>query len=383
MGPPPSDSSSLASSDHHVDGLTEGTRGSNYFFYDYDSSSWTLLANRSDEVDVRKLSREEQDMFNGSDQLEWESILKTKAVRVLTGKEASEARRRYPERVLSSRMVRRRKPLAELGAWKPKSRWCIHGHTDPDTGSLVTYAPTPQVEGMQLFMQASINLGHSFSFCDVKNAFCQSNRLQRPAGPIFAEPCEGLHLPGGALIAVDVPVYGLDDAPAAWRKTIADFLISEGYVRNIVEPCWYMLYDEKQRNVSQVLVEVDDLIVTADPGLKEQIKGRFHQRFVFGKWDENTAEYAGRRVQALKDCVTVDQEKYILEQLQAVPLVKGRRTERKAALTEEEFKAFRSILYKVNWVAKETRPEMSGMASILASRLQHATVEDVLILNRR
>ena len=47
------------------------------------------------------------------------------------------------------------KPLA---AWKPKSCCCIHGHTDPDTGSLIAYAnaPTPQMEGMQLFVRAGI-----------------------------------------------------------------------------------------------------------------------------------------------------------------------------------------------------------------------------------
>ena len=317
-----------------------------------------MLTSRSDEVDVRKISMEEQEMFHGSDKL----------VRVLTGSEATKARQRYPERVLSSRMARRRKPLAELGAWKPKSRRCIHGHTDPDTGTPMLLPPS---RGHAAVHAGVLEPVHHFSFCDVRNAFCQSDKLRRPGGPIFAEQCEGLHLPPGALIAIDVPVYGLNDAPAAWRRTIADYYVSEGYVRNLIEPCWYMLYDKDGNNVPQVLVEVDDLIVTTAPDVKK----RLQEPFVFGKWED-------RRIRILKDCILVDQEKCILEQLKQVTLAKGRRSERQSSLTDEEFKNFRSAFYRINWVAKESRPEMSGMASILASRLQHATISDVLILNK-
>ena len=43
---------------------------------------------RCDEVDVKKLSQEEQERFQQSDKIEWDAILKTKAVRVAYGKEA-------------------------------------------------------------------------------------------------------------------------------------------------------------------------------------------------------------------------------------------------------------------------------------------------------
>ena len=188
--------------------------------YDEEAGAYVFLAKRNDEINLKDLSAKEKELFSQSDELEWNSILKTKAVRVVTGKEADYVRERYGDRIVSSRMVRRRKPLEKLGAWKAKSRWCLHGHGDPDTGSLVTYAPTPQVESIMTFLQVGANLKHRFAFCDVKNAFCQSDKLRRPNGPLFAHPCEGLPLPPGALIEIVVPVYGLDDAPAAWRATI-------------------------------------------------------------------------------------------------------------------------------------------------------------------
>ena len=83
----------------------------------------------------------------------------------------------------------------------------------------------------------ALNLERGLAFCDVRNAFCQSDRLARPQGPLFAEPCEGLSLAPDALIVIKVPVYGLDDVPAAWRATVVKFLVEDmGFVRNLVEP---------------------------------------------------------------------------------------------------------------------------------------------------
>ena len=112
--------------------------------YDEAVAGYVFLAKRNDEISLKDLNAEEKKLFNESDELEWNSILKTKAVRVVTGREADYVREKMGSRIISSRMVRRRKPLEKLGSWKAKSRWCLHGHSDPDTGSLVTYAPTPQ-----------------------------------------------------------------------------------------------------------------------------------------------------------------------------------------------------------------------------------------------
>jgi len=205
---------------------------------------------RNDEISLKELSAEEKKLFEESDRLEWEAILQTKAVHVIYGEEAQKIRQQFSDRIVSSRMVRRKKPQPLLHSWKAKSRWCLHGHTDPDTGLLVTYAPTPQTEGIMLFLQTAINHQMTIAFADVKNAFCQSRPMKRQRGPIFAEPCPGLPLPPGALISIDVPVYGLDDAPAEWRATVSDFTVKDLKAeRNVVEPCWYNV-DPPRYNLS-------------------------------------------------------------------------------------------------------------------------------------
>ena len=51
-------------------------------------------------------------------------------------------------------------------------------------------------------------------------------------------------------------------------------------------------------------------------------------------------------------------------------------------LTDSERDAFRSATYKVAWVGTQGRPEVAGTASISASRIENAVIEDVKVLNK-
>ena len=346
--------------------------------------TWSLMTKRGGEVTLKELNSEERKLFEASDHLEWQAILKTKAVRVVHGAEADALRKKYPDRILSSRMVHRRKPLDEVNKWKAKSRWCLHGHSDPDTSSLMTYAPTPQAESIMMFCQTGLNLGMKFAFGDVKNAFCQSNKLRRPRGPLFAEPCEGLSLPPGSLIIIEVPVYGLDDAPASWRLTVTSFLVeSLQFQRNLVEPCWFSYFDlDSGKCTAQLLVEVDDFIIAASPETYDSLRKSLTERFEFGKWDESTAEYAGRRIRCFEDRILVDQYKYIHEQVFPIQLPRGRKQDKNEPLTKDEFDMLRSLIFKISWIGRESRPEAAGLSSILASKLPCATIGDILNVNK-
>lgn len=369
--------------------LTGGWSGTIYNFilgkddYEFEDGEWVLMAKRSGETDVKKLPEDEKKLFRNSDLAEWQSIVNTGAVIVHCGQAARDLRESHPSRVLSSRMVRRKKPVPGLHQWKAKSRWCVHGHTDPDLGRLSTYSPTPATESIMLFLQSALNTEPRLSFADVKNAFCQSRRLNRAGGRLFAEPCEGLELPVGALIELVIPVYGLEDAPYEWRATVLDYLIKElKFTQNILEPCWLSKYDKKGNLEAQILVEVDDFIVAAKKKNLDQLKIDLEKRFHFGKWEWDSAEYAGRNIKSCGDRILIDQQKYIVENLHPIHLARGRRSEKQASLSTTEFESLRSLVYKINWLARETRPEVRGTASILASRLPHATVGDIVIANK-
>eukprot|EP00435_Cladocopium_sp_Y103_P023741 s4658_g5.t1 len=63
--------------------------------------SWSLMAKRNDEISLKDLSQDELKLFEASDQLEWQAILKTGAVRVVHGAEATKLREQFPDRIIS------------------------------------------------------------------------------------------------------------------------------------------------------------------------------------------------------------------------------------------------------------------------------------------
>ena len=155
----------------------------------------------SDEVYPKHLSPDERVAFEIADAAEWKAIVDIGSVKVLNSEVANAIRKEQPDRVINSRMVRRLKP--QEGTFqkpKAKSRWCVLGHQDPDAADMFTCAPTPQTESIMMFLFLLQLCSLTLSIADLKNAFCQSDSLDRSAGPLFVEPCEGLDLPPGSLI---------------------------------------------------------------------------------------------------------------------------------------------------------------------------------------
>eukprot|EP00959_Pyramimonas_sp_CCMP1952_P195072 4079236-Pyramimonas_sp.AAC.1 len=62
----------------------------------------------------------------------------------------------------------------------------------------------------------------------------------------------------------------------------------------------------------------------------------------------------------------------MLENLHKVELPRDRRSNHSKTLLSHEFEQFRSLVYKLNWIGRESRAEAAGAASMLASRLTQA-----------
>ena len=145
----------------------------------------------------------------------------------------------------------------------------------------------------------------------------------------------------------------------------------------------YSIFEPKTRRLlGQILVEVDDFIIAALPEHYDKLQKQMQDRFTFGKWEVNEAEFAGRHIRCTPEAIYIDQHKYIQEQVHPIALPKGRRQQAKEPVSDDEFTALRSLIYRINWVGRETRPEAAGLASIMASKLKHAKVEDILLVNK-
>lgn len=245
---------------------------------------------RSDDVDMRRESPKDLEEWKVADLEEWKKMTSTPAVRVLDVEESRKVRNSLKkegklDRILPTKIARRYKPAEQPGepAVK-KSRLCIRGDLDPDILSLERFAPTVNTMNLAVMFQIAANENMLAQIGDLKNAFCQSQKLERKGGKLyFRLPPEGVEgVDDEQLVEIIAGCYGLVDAPAHWRRSLTDYLKVLGYVQSSLDPCLFKLYSQG-RLQGMVAIEIDDLFMVGHQPHLDKIK-QLQERFVFGKF---------------------------------------------------------------------------------------------------
>ena len=137
---------------------------------------------------------------------------------------------------------------------------------------------------------------------DLKSAFMQSDKdvSERPQGQLYASLLAG-GIPNaveeGSLVQLNAAVYGLVNAPSAWRMTIVRGIEGLGYRRSCYDPCIFCLMGESGPH-GHILIEVDDL-ATHRNAVHVENMAKLQKTFKFGKWKciyNSEGDYAGRTV---------------------------------------------------------------------------------------
>ena len=344
------------------------------------------------EVFPHEIEKEEWPEWQVQDRAEFEKVVSSGALRVLSLEESRAVTRRLKaegklNRVLPSCMVRRYKPGDQPGAPRSKkSRFCIRGDRDPDAIFLSRFAPTVTTSNLQVFIQAAVNRRFRGQIGDLKSAFTQSMPLVRENGPLYCKSCFGSmpDLHEEQICEIVLGCYGLVDAPLHWRKTLISYLTEElGYKQSALDPCTFLLHGEKGLH-GMIAVEVDDLLMFGD-GVHEEKMSKLQERFTFGKIVDLNAEgssFNGRRLRKIGDEVHIDMKAFVEERLQPVKLDPERAKLKKEAITEEERTMVRSTCGSLNWAGREGRPDAAAAASMFSSQMMEMKVEDILELNK-
>ena len=355
-----------------------------------------VVLKRSDELAMSEVKKPENwPAFSQSVSKEWSSILATGAVTILTPKKSAEIRSKFPSRILPSRHVFRWKPGDGEGAPPTaKCRWCVLGHRDPDIMKLARASPTPQTTTIYTFLQVQACLQRTVALGDVRTAFMQTDKSSsdRLDGPLFAEvPVGGIILddgtvipPGKVLIQLNTAVYGLVNAPSAWRMSMVRALEELGYRRSCYDPCLFILMRPAGPD-GMVIIEVDDL-ASAGNSQHDLCMSRLQQRFKFGKWKsihESEGDYAGRTIIQNSDySFHVHQAKFVLERLNPIAIARGRKSQKTSKLLPGEHRQFRAVMGATNWVQRESRPDVSGECSLIMAHTNDPTIADLVDANR-
>ena len=141
------------------------------------------------EVKMNHLSPAEKREFLKRMEVEWQTLLKNQAARVLSLEETAQARARWPDRVMDTRWARTWKPdESKPSGRRAKARLIIKGFADPDL-DIESHSPTLTREGFMTVLQSVCSHGHKLQFGDVQQAFNTGDPIQ----PLFVRmPPDGL-----------------------------------------------------------------------------------------------------------------------------------------------------------------------------------------------
>ena len=356
------------------------------------------------EVFSHEIPEEEWPEWHKQDLEEFNKIVQSGALRILSPEESKQVREQLKaegksDRILPSRMVRRYKPGDSPGAPRTKkSRFCIRGDRDPDAIFLSRFAPTVTTSNLQILFQAAMNKGFGGVVGDLKSAFTQSLPLVRAGGKLYCKSCDG-SMPGldpDQLAEIVLGCYGLCDAPMHWRKTLVSYLTQElKYRQSALDPCTFLLHGPREGDKEckgeddwvlhgMVAVEIDDLLMFGDAVHDEKMK-KLQQKFTFGKIekiDEKGVNFNGRRLKRKGDTLFVDMKAFVEERMETIELDKERAKLKSAPLTEEEVSLVRRACGSLNWAGREGRPDASAAASMFSSIMKEMKIGDIAELNQ-
>ena len=205
-------------------------------------------------------------------------------------------------------------------------------------------------------------------------AFTHRQRYQKPSNFNQREQCG---LTGGA--------YGRIDGPYLWYQAFKKSLEELGFVSCPLDNCVFSLVTKDHQGkpvVRGVLgIHVDDGIGGGDDYYMEVI-GRLRDRYSFGAFNIGEFDFCGIRYRQMEDgSIELCQRKYV-EQIEPIQILKHRRKEPQAPVTEQERQCLRQICGSLQYAAVQTRPDICAKVGLLQSAIPRACIEDLLEANR-
>lgn len=355
------------------------------------------------EIPIDKISDEQRPSYQEAIDKEWKSWMDYQSCDVLSIDESSKVEKEQHDRILPSRFVLRDKnaglkaPDGTPMPLKAKARLCLAGHLCPDSmsGELQLDSPTIERLSTMIFLHNVVSNGwlKNWFVGDISNAFLQGAPLEGKV-MYMRQPKQGL--PGlipGQLLRLLKSVYGRPDAPRAWYNELARVLQEElGFQKSSVDPAMFYLRDEEGILRGLMIVHVDDLMLATDASeWSANVTGRLRGRFPFGTWQNVAQEpagvtYCGKEIKikndGTEDFVTLAQKGFIEGRLECIQVSKQRAQSVDDRVNDEERTDYRSVVGSLQWLASQTRPDISFEVNQLQKRIRDLRVGDVLRANK-
>ena len=272
--------------------------------------------------------------------------------------------------IISSRWIIQRKDDGRM-----KARIVARGYEEGEMSSVD--APTVDKTSLRTILTIATMKKWKCSSLDVKSAFLQSHKLDRD---VYLNPPKDIRK-DDVLWKIKKPIYGLKDSAKNWYCTLRSELLELGCKESILDPTVFCYYNE---NVLKGLFicHVDDFLYGGCGD--SDFKGNVIDKIV-GKYDISSSydisfTYIGLNLRQQEEGMMIDQKAFTC----TVEVEKVNTKNRPACdkLSDTEKKAYQRLLGKINWLANQSRPDLSFDAYCFSLLGQSPTVGDLKRLNK-
>ena len=212
---------------------------------------------------------------------------------------------------------------------------------------------------------------------DITAAFLQGESIDRDL--FIVPPVEANE--GTNLWKLLKPVYGLEDASRKFYLKVAEKVQEYGCKRSKFDYALF-LYHVNGTLEGILSGHVDDFNFAGTQRFHDNVIKPMKREFKFGKSSYETFKYVGWNISHTRDSITVDQNDYIDEKCEEIPIKPGRMRERDAEVSSEERSLLRSAIGRARWVTDQTRPDASYDELELSMSINKATVKHLLKMNK-
>nr|GEX29881.1 putative ribonuclease H-like domain-containing protein [Tanacetum cinerariifolium] len=204
---------------------------------------------------------------------------------------------------------------------KNKARLVKQGHTQEEGIDYEeVFAPVAMIEAIRLCLGYASFMGFMVYQMDVKSAFLYGTIEEE----VYVCPPLGFEDPDhpNKVYKFVKALYGLHQAPRAWYKTLANYLLDNGFQSGKIDQT---LFIKKQKgDILLVQIYVDDIIFRATKkDLCKSFEKLMKDKFQMSSMGELTF-FLGLQVKQKKDGIFISQDKYVAEILRKFGLTKGK-----------------------------------------------------------
>ena len=261
------------------------------------------------------------------------------------------------------------------GKLEVKTRLVAKGFQDVEAGNVRSDSPTCSKEGFIITMGVVKSHGWMCKSMDIETAFLQGKKMNRP---VYLHPPPEANVPDGYIWKLQKCVYGLSDASRMWYLTVREELMKLGAVPSKHDQAIYSWYFNGRLH-GIITTHVDDFFFAGSKIFHTNVMDKV--RKVFKVKCEHSADfrYIGLNVKMVNDKIRIGQDEYV-KNLSPIPLSNDRDLQDK--ISKEEVTKVRQLVGQLNWLATQTRHDLSYDISDMSSMIKLENVDCIKQANK-